>query len=152
MKASDLMVREVVTIHDEATVDELCDLLQEKNINGVPVVDHNGSLVGVVTMEDIIYGAMGITGEDKRKKEKKLALYRGKLIVRQPEEKAIVMVKEIMTSPAIFAYEDTPLIEICRTMWNFRIHRIPIVHGDRVTGVISSLDLCRAIATGTITA
>jgi len=59
MKAVDLMVREVVTINEEATIEDLCDILQEHNINGLPVVDGKGDLKGVVTMEDIIYGAMG---------------------------------------------------------------------------------------------
>jgi signal-transduction protein with cAMP-binding, CBS, and nucleotidyltransferase domain len=35
-------------------------------------------------------------------------------------------------------------------MWNLRIHRVPIVRGGHVTGLISSMDLCRAILTGLI--
>jgi len=61
-------------------------------------------------------------------------------------------VKDIMTSPAIFVDEQTPLIEICTILWNFRIHRMPVVQGSKVTGIISSLDFCRAISTGRIKA
>src|SRR5438552_8443466 len=62
--ARDLMTPSPITVPEEMTVGELCDLLQEKNINGAPVVDGQGRLVGVVTQEDIIYGAMGNPGGD----------------------------------------------------------------------------------------
>src|SRR5262245_35542007 len=55
MRARDLMTRSPITIPVDMKVAALCDLLQEKNINGAPVVDGSGHLVGVVTQEDIIY-------------------------------------------------------------------------------------------------
>ena len=57
--ARDLMTRSPITVPADMRVGALCDLLQEKNINGAPVVDSAGRLVGVVTQEDIIYGSMG---------------------------------------------------------------------------------------------
>ncbi len=153
MKAADLMTREVITINEDATIDELCDLLQEQNINGLPVVDREGNLKGVVTMEDIIYGAMGKTTNEKKDKKKKIvsALKSGK-VPKLEKEETVLLVKDIMTSPAIFVSEETPLIEICAILWNFRIHRMPVVKGDKVTGIISSLDFCKAIATGRVKA
>src|SRR2546426_4116136 len=59
MRARDLMTRTRVTVPLDMRVGALCDLLQEKNIKGARVVDERGHLVGVVTQEDIIYGAMG---------------------------------------------------------------------------------------------
>jgi len=53
------MTRTPVTVPADMKVGALCDLLQERNINGAPVVDEGGRLVGVVTQEDMIYGAMG---------------------------------------------------------------------------------------------
>jgi signal-transduction protein with cAMP-binding, CBS, and nucleotidyltransferase domain len=61
-------------------------------------------------------------------------------------------VSAIMTSPAISAEENTPLRDLCNVMWNLRIHRIPIVRAGKVTGVVSSMDLCRAILDGLIEA
>ena len=61
-------------------------------------------------------------------------------------------VSAIMTSPAISAKEQTPVSELCNVMWNLKIHRVPIVRGGRVTGLVSSLDLCRAILAGLIKA
>ena len=59
-------------------------------------------------------------------------------------------VRAIMTSPAISAEEATPITDLCNVMWNLRIHRVPIVRGGKVTGLVSSMDLCRAILNGQI--
>jgi CBS-domain-containing membrane protein len=61
-----------------------------------------------------------------------------------------VPVSAIMTSPAIAAEESTTITALCRIMWNLRIHRVPILHKGKVTGLVSSMDLCRAILAGQI--
>ncbi|MGH9748944.1 MAG: CBS domain-containing protein, partial [Candidatus Polarisedimenticolia bacterium] len=191
LRAADLMSRNPIVVTENLTVGQLCDLLQEKNINGAPVVDERGRLVGVVTQEDIIYGAMGNTempgpagmsrpapplpeerpspkGTPGRRSGRVVAdiLRQGGLrpvppaTPREGEKPfwsepgrpdALQMpVRAIMTSPAISAEEDTPVTDLCRIMWSLRIHRVPILRAGKVTGLVSSLDLCRAILAGQI--
>lgn len=198
LQAVDLMTRDPVTVPDDMTVADLCDLLQVKNINGAPVVDRRGRLVGVVAQDDIIYGAMGYAerrengqaaGATEKPKERPaepngrssaegttsrhkrrqvVAMLRDRHLKALPEaqprpgEQAFWAetrkandplrkpVSAIMTSPAISAEETTPITDLCNVMWNLRIHRIPIVKGGRVTGLVSSMDLCRAILSGQI--
>lgn len=154
MKASDIMIREVVTIHEDATIEELCDFLQEKNIKGVPVVDKQRNLVGIVAMDDIVYRTMGHSEEEKdpgreTKKDRSVDAIKEKFS-KLSSSKMHIKVKDIMTSPAIFAEEDSECMDICNTMWKFRIHRMPVVKEGKVTGIISSLDFCKAVATGRI--
>lgn len=178
--ARDLMTRAPITVAEQTTIGELCDLLQEKNINGAPVVDLQGRLVGVVTQEDIIYGTMGhpmyagVGGEGslpatrKRREKRVVAMLReGRLRpapsapqrqgekpfwseAHRPPDPMETPVSAIMTSPAISADEDTPVSDLCRIMWNLRIHRVPILRRGQVTGLVSSMDLCRAILDGKI--
>jgi CBS domain-containing protein len=161
-------------------IGELCDLLQANNVNGAPVVDEQGYLLGVVTQEDIIYGAMGSPagkqepgdlperGSQARGK-RVMEMLRGRSLAsvpspeptpgdvpfwadaRRPQDALEVNVSAIMTSPAISADESTPIADLCRIMWNLRIHRVPILKHGKVTGLVSSMDLCRAILTGKIT-
>jgi CBS domain-containing protein len=120
MVAKELMRREVFTIREDATVEELVDLLVREHIHGCPVLDASGSLVGVVTQQDVFLG--GAT--------------RGADAAGAP-----ATVGDLMTSPAVVATEDTEIGSLCAMMLRLRIHRIPIVHEGKVTGIISSLDI-----------
>jgi len=181
LRARDLMTRTPIKVNQDLPIGELCDLLQANNINGAPVVDEQGYLLGVVTQEDIIYGAMGSPGapttepagdpdgrRPKPRGKRVMDLLRGRSLSsvpsptlspgelpfwaddRRPRERPEVNVAAIMTSPAISADENTPIVDLCRIMWNLRIHRVPILKDGKVTGLVSSMDLCRAILTGKI--
>lgn len=142
MRASDVMVKEVVTVGEEVSVSDLCDILQQAHANGAPVVNADGMLVGVVTEEDILYGSMGSA--------RGAAAPDAGAASEAPSPAADTLVGDIMTSPAVCATEDTDVVELCQLMWQMRIHRIPIVRDGRVTGIVSALDLVRAIAEGRI--
>jgi CBS domain-containing protein len=206
LRAADLMTREPITVSQDMTVADLCDLFQERNINGAPVVDERGQLVGVVAQDDIIYGSMGRVVRDDGQgaaaagaaggsreagapggsraagaagpsRDESPARRRGRGMVKALRERSLRAVPEapprpgerafwadqragddpmrmpvraIMTSPAISAEEKTPISDLCQVMWSLRIHRVPIVRGGKVTGLISSMDLCRAILNGQI--
>jgi CBS domain-containing protein len=181
LRAADLMTREPITVPQDMTLADLCDLFQERNINGAPVVDERGLLVGVVAQDDIIYGAMGrpIEGagesparrrrrgmvEALRERSQKAGEAPLRAVpdarprtgerafwadMRAEDDPMRMPVRSIMTSPAISAEEKTPITDLCNVMWNLRIHRVPIVRGGKVTGLISSMDLCRAILNGQI--
>src|SRR5262245_24532175 len=183
------MTRAPITVPEGMKVGALCDLLQEKNINGAPVVDERGRLVGMVTQEDIIYGAMGHpdadggaiaargdapaeTGTGKADRSGRGSKRVVEILRRKPLQEApsaplrtgekpfwaedrppdpmTMPVGTIMTSPAISAEEDTPVTDLCRIMWSLRIHRVPILKKGRVTGLVSSMDLCRGVLEGKI--
>ena len=55
-------------------------------------------------------------------------------------------VRDIMTSPPVSATEETEIVDLCEMMYRLRIHRIPIVRGGKLAGIVSSLDVCRAVA------
>jgi CBS domain-containing protein len=128
MQAKHVMRKRVSTIHEDESVEDLMEVLVGEHIHGAPVVNSEGELVGVVTQQDIFFGSMTRdSGADKR---------------------GPVRVKEIMTAPAVSATEETELVSLCRMMYKLRIHRVPIVVERKVTGIVSSLDICGAIAKG----
>ena len=63
-----------------------------------------------------------------------------------------LVVRDLMTSPAVSATEETDIRSLCRMMHRLRIHRVPIVHEGRVTGIISSIDVVGALAEGSFDA
>ncbi len=128
MRAKDLMNTQVVTIREDAPVSQLCDVMQAAHANGLPVLNAEGDLVGIVTEDDILYGTMGEFDKGG----------------------GPVLVRDIMTSPAVCATEDTDVVELSRILWGMRIHRIPILLDGKVTGVVTALDLVRAVAEGAL--
>jgi CBS domain-containing protein len=122
------MNTDVVTIGEDAPVSQLCDVLQAAHANGLPVLNAQGELVGIVSEDDILYGTMGVFEKGG----------------------SAVLVRDIMTSPAVCATEDTDVVELSRMLWGMRIHRIPILSGGRVTGVVTALDVVRAVAEGAL--
>ena len=134
MLAKDLMRRDVLTVREEDPVDETLDALVGKHIHGAPVVDAEGDLVGLVSQLDLHFGMMTrrLAGETEPTAD--------------PDHR--LCVGEIMTSPAVSAGEETKVADLCKMMHRLRLHRVPIVRGRKVTGVISSLDICGAIGRG----
>ena len=120
--AAEIMETNLITTRVEETVATLCDRLQTAHVHSAPVVDEDGRLVGIVSLEDILFGAvLGRTSG------------------------APAIVRDVMTSPAFSATEDASIQEICDLMWSYRVHHLPIVRGDVVIGIVSSLDICRQV-------
>lgn len=128
MRAKDLMSTDVVTIREDAPVAQLCDVMQAAHVQGLPVLNAHGELVGIVTEDDILYGTMGVFDKDGQ----------------------AVPVRDIMTAPAVCATEDTDIVELAQMLWGMRIHRIPILVDGRVAGIVTALDVVRAVAEGTL--
>ena len=122
------MTTDVVTIGEDAPVSQLCDLMQAVHANGLPVLNAQGELVGIVSEDDILYGTMGVFDKNGTP----------------------VLVRDIMTSPAVCATEDTDVVELSRMLSGMRIHRIPILSEGRVTGIVTALDVVRAVAEGAL--
>jgi CBS domain-containing protein len=148
MKVADIMVRDVTTVGPDLLIEDLCEVFQVHNIHGVPVVDDEGALVGIVTQEDVIYGTMGM-GYSSREERDIPALVRGVASRPSPKkEDRVHAVGDIMTAPAISVDEEATVDQVCRLMWTLKIHRVPVVRDGQVTGIVSSLDVVRTVGEG----
>ncbi len=135
MRAKDLMHEDVFTIRENDSVESLLEVLVGEHLHGAPVIDEDGRLVGVVSQLDVFFGTMTREGGGGN---------------RMPKSLEGLLVKDIMTSPAVSADDETELEALCRMMYKLRIHRVPIVNEGRVTGIVSSLDICAAVADGNL--
>jgi CBS domain-containing protein len=131
----------VITAAPETTVKDAAALMAEHRVSGVPVVDRDGRLVGVVSESDIVQrieprdpagGVLGLldrlaraTGADRR------------LLART--------VGELMTPTVTTAGPDVTVRELVHLMNTYQINRIPIVDGDRLLGLVSRADILRAM-------
>jgi CBS domain-containing protein len=148
MRAADLMTRDVATVTPETSIDRLCDLFRERKITGAPVVDGQGRLVGIVSKDDVLFrrgrGASETLETDVK------SLFSSGFVGFNAPGKVPARVEEIMTRDVLSSQEDAPVEEVCRLMWDRRVHRIPIVRGALLVGIVSALDICKGVVNGTI--
>ncbi|HUW20762.1 MAG TPA: CBS domain-containing protein [Sedimentisphaerales bacterium] len=120
-KAKDIMTTEVVTLSRDTSVEEALEVLLENEIAGIPVVDDDMTLVGIVTEKDL------------------LALFYG------PQEVKGKKVGDYMTQPAVHFEEDESLAEICECLLDVTFRRVPVTRQGKVVGVVSRPDVLRCI-------
>lgn len=150
--AKDIMNPSVIVAAEDMTVQELANLLTSKMITGAPVVDDTGKPVGVVSTTDIVRSSARRTGAVHERLASSYCL-RGwedqideaELREFHVEEDDDLVVRDIMT-PLIFKVsEDTSIAEMADTMIGGRIHRLLVTRDDRVVGIVTTLDMLKAI-------
>lgn len=143
MLAKDIMRKKVVTVDAWLTLQELAKLFAEKCISGAPVLDERGTIVGVVSQTDLV--------RSRRESSTGVAVYHRELddtprsAGLHIEELEETRVDQIMTPGAIALDESTPVEKVCKVMLDSRIHRVLITRGDRLAGIVTSMDLMRAL-------
>ncbi|MBI5739811.1 MAG: CBS domain-containing protein [Nitrospirae bacterium] len=137
----DVMTREVITVNKDDDFHKAAGLLSEHNISGMPVVDEDGIVIGIVSEADILSAA----GMKKGRTLKDILRHIfGEPL---PERTGGHKVRDIMTSPAITTAADEDIKEVARIFDEKRIKRLPVVDDEnRLLGIVSRADLIRALS------
>lgn len=133
MKVRELMVADVKTVRPDAVVGEAVMSLADAHISALPVVDGQGRMVGVVSTTDVIAAEAEAEGDPAR----------AELIEH-------TTVQELMTPRPVTIAPDADIREAARQMLYAEVHRLFVVEADKLVGVVSSLDIVRAVAIGKI--
>ncbi|WP_398470903.1 CBS domain-containing protein [Tardiphaga sp.] len=144
MKAHQIMTRNVVTIAPDASIHDAAKLMIDHHVSGLPVVDEDGKLIGIVTERDFL-----------RRQELGTEIKRPRWLefLRGPGRQAVDFVREagrkvheIMTPTVYSVIPDAELADIVEIMERHRIKRVPVVQGDRLVGIVSRHNFVAAIA------
>jgi CBS domain-containing protein len=144
MKAVDVMVRDVVTISPDADVKEAIKLLAEHDISALPVVDADGSVVGIISEGDLIRREE--IGTEKRRPWWMEALTPASTLAEEFAKSHGRRVAEVMSTHVVSAGEETPLGEIATLLEKHRIKRVPIMRDGKLVGIVSRSNLIQAVA------
>jgi CBS-domain-containing membrane protein len=128
MKARDIMTGGVLTIQDNATVDEARSMLMEEDISALPVLNQESDLVGIVTQTDFF----------------NLNNWFQKQVEVNANFLADMKVRDVMTRQVVTLVEESTLEEVTRAMVNHGVHRVLIANEEKIMGVISTLDVLKA--------
>jgi CBS domain-containing protein len=142
MRAHQIMTRSVVTIAPDATIVEAANTMLRHHVSGLPVVDAEGALVGIVSQGDFIRRSEIGT---QRKRGRWLKALLGDSAVEYVQEHGR-RVSDVMTSDPITVTEDATLEDIVSAMETNGVKRLPVMKGDRLVGIVSRANLMQAVA------
>jgi len=144
MKAADVMVRDVVTVHPETDVADAVKLLVARDISALPVVDQGDNLVGIISEADLLHRAE--LGTEKHRSWIVESLTAASTLADEFARAHGKKVGEVMTTGVVTATEDDSLGDIAAQFERHRIKRVPIVRDGRVVGIVSRSNLIQALA------
>lgn len=163
----DIMQGDVVTVSPDTSVREIAQTLVREGIGGVPVLDGDGVVVGVVSATDIVRiaarepeaevgfmqrRAPALEPEDGDDLGQAPGFYAPEVI---PEWVRPVLLGDalddldasaIMTPASFFVRPDLSLTELARFLVRGRIHRALVIEGGKLIGIVSSFDALRVLA------
>jgi CBS domain-containing protein len=144
MRAIDVMVRDVVTVHADTSVAEAIKLLAENDVSALPVLDKDGNLVGVLSEADLIHRSE--IGTEKHRPWWQEAVTGARTLAEEFAKSHGKKVAEVMTDGVVSVTEDTPLSEIAALFERKRIKRVPVVKDGKLVGIVSRSNLIQALA------
>ncbi len=121
LKAKDIMTEEVISVKKDTLIFEAVELLVKNSVTGIPVVEDDMTLVGILTEKDV------------------LKLF---YALKDAENKTV---SDFMTQPAVHFNENESLLDICDCLMNNPFRRVPVTSKGKVIGIISRPDFVEYI-------
>ena len=149
MRAMDVMTTNVITVAPDASVQEVAKILSERSISGVPVVDAENRLVGIVSEGDLLHRVE--TGTERRVQRRRRSWWLDTIgsdeeLARQYIKSHGRTAKDVMTREVISVSDTTELADIANLLESKRIKRVPVVRDGKLVGIVSRANLVRALA------
>ncbi len=152
MLARDIMTTKLITVSPEATIKEAAELMNEHNISGLPVVEDDFLLVGIISESDIIedrglFSRLDhwISIESFLKRKQNHGLEKEDNSGEDSEPDLSSQVKDYMSTRLITTGAYSIVDEVGRLLVRNKINRIPVVENNRVIGIITRGDILKAI-------
>ena len=145
---ADFMSRDVITVSPDTSIKDVLQLLADKHIGGLPVVDATQTLVGVISETDLLWQESGVTPPPYITLLDSIIYLKNPATYERDLHKALGQTAaEVMTKKPITIAPHQPLSEAARMMHDRHIHRL-FVRDDQgqVIGVLTVGDIIRAMA------
>jgi len=144
MQAKDVMTSSVISVAPDAPVLEAVQIMLQRHISGLPVVDKAGRLVGIVTEGDLLRRAE--TGTQRRRPRWLEFLIGPGRLADEYTRSHGRKVEDVMTRDPLTVTEETPLEVVVKMMEKRRVKRLPVLRGNAVVGIVSRANLLHALA------
>ncbi|WP_033135688.1 CBS domain-containing protein [Aeromonas finlandensis] len=145
MIAENVMTTAPVTVNEHTPILEVVSLLLNLKISGLPVLNGDGVMVGIVTEGDLLRRSE-LGTEIKRPHWKELFYSPGELAKEYVQSHACYA-NEVMTTKPLTVTPEMPLDEVISLMESNKIKRVPVVREGKLVGIITRADILKALRT-----
>ncbi|MFH1454676.1 MAG: CBS domain-containing protein [Armatimonadota bacterium] len=146
MLAKEVMEKNVITVKPDTPVKEIAKLLYEKNISGLPVVDEENNILGIVSETDLITKVSGPHLPPH------IQLLGGIIYLARPHEMEDELKKilsytaeQIMTKELLTVAEEETVEDVASLMVERQVNRVPVLKDGKLTGIITRHDLIKVL-------
>ncbi len=152
IRVKEIMTSPAVSVKLNTTLREVIKVLDRNHISGMPVVDGEGKVAGIISERDVLKYTRWVVGTPLRDpgkllgKESNAASISGERGVDVIEAVASTTAGVVMTDRVITVDEDAPVLEVVRMMNSYQINRVPVVdQGGILRGLVSRADILRVV-------
>lgn len=153
MKVQDIMNKDVVTVSEKDTLQDVSKLFFERSISGAPVLDSEGNVVGMVSESDIVKAAEPC--QERLKMVYPSLSFMSVTFERNTEEKAIAdvvrevqqkQVGDVMTTEVTSVDPEDPIKRAVILINEKNVNRLPVIAEGRLVGIVTRADIIRCLS------
>lgn len=143
MKVSEIMSHPVITVSEDATLEEVARIMLDHRFGSVPVVNQHGTMVGLITESDFAAKGKGVPFTTFEMPQV-FGHWLGKSGVEQMYQKArAILAKDTMTRDVITVEENATIEDVLELMLRYDVNRIPVVRDKVLVGIVARYDLLK---------
>jgi CBS domain-containing protein len=149
LKVSDIMTKDLITVSPETEIAHAAKLLLEKGINGVPVVEEGGKLVGILCQSDLI------TQQKRFPIPSVFTLLDGVIpltsmrhIEKEAEKISATTVAHAMSKDPFTVSPEMSIEEAATIMVDKNYHTLPVVDQEKLVGIVGKEDILKTLMPG----
>ncbi len=131
MKVSERMTQPVITAPPDMPIQDALNLMQEKGIHRLPVVNSKGQLRGIVSDRDLLHASPSDATS--------LSVWELNYLLSK------VTLRDVMTKSVITVEGDSRIRDTARIMVDKKIHGLPVMDGENIVGIITETDLFKVL-------
>ena len=146
LKAKDIMTRELITVSPQTEISAAAKILIETRINGLPVINDSGKLVGILCQSDLVAQQKNIPIPSVYTLlESFIPLTSIKRIDKEVEKIAALRVEQAMTPDPVTVGPETGIEDVARLMVDKKYHTLPVMEDDKIVGVVGKEDVLKTL-------
>lgn len=142
-RAKDLMLKDITSISENASLEQAAELLAQKKISGMPVINEKREIKGFISEKDIV--ASLFPEQVDIENPEIVSFFNLSQVIKRINRDKKIFVKDYMNKTVYFVDENVPLTDVADLMLKKSLKRIPVTKGKELVGIIERASLSQII-------